>query len=286
MQVVLWRPLLAEFNTHRVFSRNSASSRAISITKQIDRLTNDPAYPIAWLCEQPGMQGGAELQGFDLELAMQLYQNLHDTSLGMIEQYLNDVALAYPGIDAKELKSHTLHKSLLARPMETWMWQTIVVTATEWEGFFRQRATEFSQGAQAEFRATADAMLVALRESTPVELDYGQWHLPYILQADRDWAAEKEDPDGSVKNLSTARCAGVSYLSQDGVRDPENDLRIYGNLVSADPKHASPFEHPCTPATAGEIEAGNVAGNLHGFHQYRHSIVPHVYDADLTQKGI
>ena len=34
MEVTMHRFVLAEFNTHRVFSRNSASSRAIPVRKQ------------------------------------------------------------------------------------------------------------------------------------------------------------------------------------------------------------------------------------------------------------
>src|ERR1019366_3675940 len=61
-EVVFWRPVLAEVNTHRAFSRNSASSRAIPVKKTLDRIRNDLAYPVIWASEQPGMQGGEEIE--------------------------------------------------------------------------------------------------------------------------------------------------------------------------------------------------------------------------------
>src|SRR3954453_6774023 len=57
------RFVLAEFNTHRVFSRNSASSRAIPVAKQLRRLLDDPYVPIEFGFNQPGMQAGPALTG-------------------------------------------------------------------------------------------------------------------------------------------------------------------------------------------------------------------------------
>lgn len=65
MEVVMHRFVLAEFNTHRVFSRNSASSRAIPYDKIRSRVLNDVAFPVEWASEQRGMQGGIALGGTD-----------------------------------------------------------------------------------------------------------------------------------------------------------------------------------------------------------------------------
>ena len=46
MEVTFHRTVLAEFNTHRMFSRNSASSRAIPVEKMLMRAVANPAWPL------------------------------------------------------------------------------------------------------------------------------------------------------------------------------------------------------------------------------------------------
>ena len=265
-EVVMHRFVLAEFNTHRQFSRNSASSRAIPVEKQLAKVVENPAWPIEWASEQPGMQGGSELDGDALADATQLFVDLHEHTTVEIERYL----AAHPD------KADRLHKSLLNRLLEPFMWHTVVVTSTEWQNFFNQRASEFSPLAQPEIRLAADMMLQAYRDSEPVEVEAGQWHLPYITQADWDDIAlmDLSDLDAIqvLKKVSVARCARVSYLTHDGRRDLEEDVTLYERLISARPMHASPLEHVATPATRGEIEEGNVLGNFFGWHQLRHEI--------------
>jgi thymidylate synthase ThyX len=55
------RFILAELNTHRVFSRNSASSRAVPIEKMIERVRANPVVPIHWGKNQPGMQASEQI---------------------------------------------------------------------------------------------------------------------------------------------------------------------------------------------------------------------------------
>lgn len=263
------RFVLAEFNTHRVFSRNSASSRAIPVRKQLDKVRNDPAFPLHWGAEQAGMQSGDELFGEDLDMAQSLFSEVHQFTVDAISWYLTQLEDIY-GDDAKK---HTLHKSLLNRMLEPFMWHTVICTATEYQNFFNQRASEFSGQAQAEIRAPADAMLAAMRESEPQLVQFGEWHLPLICAPDWRWAYDNFGEDAgedALKKISTARCARVSYLTHDGRRDPHEDLRLYERLVSAKPRHESPLEHPATPARQSEIDDNEVMGNLHGWHQKRH----------------
>lgn len=282
MEVRMHRFVLAEFNTHRVFSRNSASSRAIPVEKQLARLLEEPAFPLKWNCEQPGMQGGSDLEGIDLELATELFEDVYRYTTDRIQEYLDTVALLWPTLTAKERKAHTLHKGLINRLMEPFMWHTVVVTSTEWEGFWHQRASSRSPLAQPEIAAAADLMLAAYEASVPKQLAFGEWHLPYVTDEDWVWAeAYVADHDPSdelwqasavllLRQVSSACCARTSYLTQDGVRDREEDLRLHSRLVSARPLHASPMEHPATPASQSDIDKGIVLGNLRGFNQYRH----------------
>lgn len=253
MEVVMHRFVLAEFNTHRAFSRNSASSRAIPFKKQIERLHEhghiSPAYPLSWPKEQKGMQGGDEITDTGI--------------LHAIQDIWDDAAEGAIGY-AKELADLGVHKSVINRLLEPFMWHVVVVTSTDWENFFRQRCSPL---AQPEIRAAAEAMHAALRGSIPEKLMDEEWHLPYIDNEDREWAAYRY-PDrklgaSTYPNLcaiSAARCARVSYLTQDGKRDPIEDLKLYDRLIVADPPHMSPLEHVAQPTEHMAISGGNFRG--------------------------
>ncbi|GAB3260740.1 FAD-dependent thymidylate synthase [Kineosporia babensis] len=239
LEVKMHRYVLAEFNTHRVFSRNSASSRAIPVAKQLETVRNDPAMPLEWGANQPGMQAGSALESSELE---RVWLRARDSAL----------------VAAEELMKAGLHKQLSNRLLEPFMWQTVIVTSTEWDNFFEQRCSPL---AQPEIRACAEAMRTALLDSTPAELTAGQWHTPYI-------SAEDSLDEADVLKVSAARCARVSYLTHDGVRDPAKDLELYARLVSASPMHASPLEHVARPSASPEPQLGN----LRGWRQLRHDV--------------
>lgn len=251
-EVTMHRFVLAEFNTHRVLSRNSASSRAIPFEKQLARFRDDPMFPLEWPREQPGMQGGEALDGEELEVAQSLLRGIHDDTARWMASYLE----RFPE------KGDRLHKSLLNRPLEWAQQHTIVVTATAWENFFRQRVGPL---AQPEIRVAAELMLDAYKNSEPRLLRSGDYHLPYVWDdlGVVDWTEANAEEIGRSPvrlqvEISSARCARVSYLTQDGRRDPTEDLRLYhGNadrhgLVTAEPMHASPLEHVATPASWNE----------------------------------
>lgn len=271
-EVVMHRFVLAEFNTHRQFSRNSASSRAIPLRREkdrrgmLDRFEDDPAFPLEWPHEQAGMQGGGPLEGQALLDAKALFEAWHSITTDLVQQYLD----AHPEPETR------LHKSLTNRLLEPMMWHTVVVTSSEWANFFHQRSSEFSPMAQPEIREAADLMLACYRESTPEPVGLGEWHLPYIDQEDWDDIAliDLSDADAlaMLKKVSVARCARVSYLTHDGQRDLAIDVDLFEKLVSAKPMHASPLEHVATPSTLSEATTGFTQGNFYGWHQLRHDI--------------
>ena len=156
---------------------------------------------------------------------------------------------------AKKLQAAGVHKSVTNRLLEPFMWHTVIVTATDWENFWGLRCSAL---AQPEIRMVAEAMKAAFDASHPLELDYGDWHAPYI-QPDEDCL------DADVRKVSAARCARVSYLTHDGRRDISKDMELYDRLVSSDPPHASPLEHVATPARPDH----EVQGNLRGWQQLR-----------------
>ena len=59
------RIVLAEHNTHRQFSRNSASSRAIPIERMLRMVQDNPYVPSHWGKNQKGMQAAEEILGAD-----------------------------------------------------------------------------------------------------------------------------------------------------------------------------------------------------------------------------
>lgn len=264
------RFVLAEFNTHRVFSRNSASSRAIPFLKQVERVSAEPAMPLVWASEQKGMSGGDEIE---------------DTS----EAELIWLAAREAAVEwASRLAEQGVHKSICNRLIEPFMWHTVVVTASSYENFFGLRC---DPGAQPEIRIAAEQMRGLFNQSRPTEVDVGEWHLPYVGEEERRQIEEWMDQAGihaskkkMLVKMSSARCAAVSYLRHADWRSVEQDLGLYNKLSSARPMHDSPMEHPCTPSPAN-VHLVNVQsqfaaekakvlrlpryGNLIGWHQHR-----------------
>lgn len=252
--VRIWRPLLAEFNTARVFSRNSASSRAIPLSKTIKSLLANPYFPLAWLVEKSGMQGGEPLTGADLRAAQQMWWDYYRMAMAHIQAYAD----ATPS-------EQRLHKSYVNRLLEPFMPQEILVTATEWENFFDLRSSRVSDDAQREFQIVADEMIVAMDASTPEFVDYGKWHRVFELDTDTDGLVGTEaEIDMMLNRFSSGRAARISYKTHFGVRDKNEDARLHDDLVKD--VHASPLEHIATPAHEGDL----VLGNFRGWHQYRH----------------
>jgi hypothetical protein len=299
VEAVCWRPVLAEQNTHRVFSRNSASSRAIPIAKNLERFYNDFAYPAQWGSEQGGMQTGPPLEGDDLKEALALWEGLASIVHARISRYVQ----AHPLVDDFDNKiegAFRLHKSLLNRWLEVGLWQTQIITGTAWDGYFWQRC---HAAADANIRLMAEAIQDAVAKSTPILLKPGQWHLPYFGESggfEDDWDAIERYGDlrhvvyeesktelltVMAKQVSAGRCARVSNLAQSGKRDIVDDLRLYTRLADrsedpSDPPHASPLEHIATPwpentqmvtmpngKTMGPLPR---LGNFVGFWQFRH----------------
>ena len=261
IEVTFARFVLAEVNTHRAFSRNSASSRAIPTHKQIRRVVDDPFVPLVWASERPGMQGGDELTGWRRLAAVGAWRASSLGAAGM----------------ARAMVGLGVHKSIANRLIEPFCWHTAIVTATDWDNFFDQRCSPL---AQPELRVAAEAMRAALGASTPKPILAGEWHLPYIEAEDWQEAGQMTAEPwviDLVRSVSVARCARVSYLTHDGRRDLGADLVLYERLVTAKPPHASPLEHVATPcrhlpitASTGEVTRMGHLGNIRGWDQLRH----------------
>lgn len=241
----------AELMTHRLFSRNSASSRAIPTKTLMDRVRHSPVLPKWWGKNQSGMQAREELEPELLQPAAE------GAWLAA-----RDAALHF----AEHLHKLGLHKQIANRIIEPWMFITVIVSATEYDNWFHLRD---SPDAQPEIAWVAREMRKLYDSHEPEPLDVGQWHLPYVNHKDPDdplYVNPREpeiasDPLGLVK-ISVARCARVSYLTHDGVRDLSQDLSLHDRL--SENGHWSPFEHAAE--ADGEY---NRHGNFIGWRQYR-----------------
>jgi thymidylate synthase-like protein len=272
------RFVLAEFNTHRVFSRNSASSRAIPIAKQLRRVLEDPYVPIEFGSNQPGMQAGAALTGGKRDAAEREWLHARDDAvrrvLGLVADpdaiSVDDDLLDVLGEVEEAIRNReqpagwlNVHKQVANRLLEPFMWHTVIVTATEWDNFWNLRC---HADAQPEIRLTAESMRAATEACEPAELDWDDWHLPLIHPEDREQATSIED----LIKISAGRCARVSYLTHAGKRDLGADIQLHDRLLESG--HMSPLEHPAKPLTAGELEASEWSGNFRGWRSYRKNI--------------
>lgn len=245
-EVTFPRMVLAEFNTHRLFSRNSASSRAIPVETQIKRLLEDPFMPIYWGKNQKGMQANEELS--------------EDVQVTLRDIWLTarDQAIA----SAKLLMEAGVHKQITNRLLEPFMWHTVIVTASDWSNYFNLRDNEM---AQPEIQRIANMMQREFNSSKPFLLSPTEWHLPYAQPGElEELGVEK------LVKLCCARCARVSYLTHDGKRNIEADLTLYDRLLEGG--HMSPFEHAARPMTTEELAKNERLGNFKGWVQHRKEI--------------
>lgn len=232
----------AEFMTHRMLSRNAASSRAIPVNKFIKNVLDNPAMPVYWGSNKPGMQAGDELVGWRLKLAKALW-------------VMSGVAMC--GV-AKAFEWVGLHKQVANRILEPWFYIEVVCTGTDFGNMYNLRA---HKDAQPEFRELAQRMIEAQRASKPKLLSPQDWHLPFVTEQ------EVEQYGLDSRKLSVARCARVSYLNHDGTEpNVDKDLGLWKRLL--DSGHVSPFEHQACPLQS-PYEA---SGNFHGWFQYRKTI--------------
>lgn len=289
IEATIHRFVLAELNTHRAFSRNSASSRAIPVPKQIKMVRDNPAMPIAFSREQSGMQGGELLDGNELAEVEGDWLEARQHALRI----------------ARRLHKKEVHKGYVNRLLEPYLWHTVIITATEWDGFWHQRT---HHAAMPEIREAAWQMWTAYDSSRPEVLLPGEWHTPFIQPYEnegywadlvmsgtvpndmQEWPGVHEAALELRRRVSAARCARVSYLTHDGRRDIEADYRLWSRLTDrdewksdgqpVDPIHWSPLEHVATPCACQRVSdegyrhpvvAGH-RGNFVGFDQFRHIV--------------
>ena len=270
MELEYPRFIHSEFMTHRMFSRNASSSRAIPVAKMIQAVIDNPAMPIHWGKNQSGMQAREELDDSAKESVERLWLDAKDCAVQL----------------AKEMSDFGAHKQIVNRILEPFTHIRVIVTATNFANFFALRDHE---DAQPEIRELAVAMKKAIEESTPELIGTGEWHLPYLDEEDLKNIREHLKENNITRHdpaqhqiwmmacaVSAARCARVSYLTHDGERPTlQKDLELYHHLVNANPPHMSPCEHQATPDIHDKHEGWHrldLQANFSGWIQFRHLI--------------
>ncbi len=214
------RFILAELNTHRVFSKNSASSRAIPFKKMVEMVETDPFIPIAWQKEHKGMQGSEYITDEKLiNRCKEVWLHAKDNAVERACELHGDNWIE----PENEHLLLDVTKQLCNRLLEPFMWHTVLLTGTEFKNFFELRCPVYeteigvfkskrdalisyaeggvmanlpitdlewlqinSSQAEIHMQALAEAMWDAMNESTPKELKAGEWHIPFGDQMDED----------------------------------------------------------------------------------------------------
>jgi len=240
-QLRYWRAIHSELMTHRVFSRNASSSRAIPVMKTIAQVWHDPAGPIHWGTNKPGMQAGDELSGWRLATAKFLWK------------FFGRVACCMAWTFAKI----GLHKQVANRVLEPWQYISVVLTATEFDNW---RALRIHPKAMPEIHNLAVLMENARSKTEFQQLYWGEWHIPYIRSADGVCTLAQ------MLKISVARCARTSYNNHDGSKNTyDENAKLHDDLITSRPAHASPAEHQAMAVPGAHA-------NLRGFQSYRTSL--------------
>lgn len=280
------RIIHAEMCRHRMFSRNTASSRAIPTKKMFQYVEEDPFIPVAWQKNHKGMQGKEYVTDTE-EIQKREYHWLK----------ARDNALE----QAKTLAEMGTTKQLINRLLEPFQWTTEIITATELENFFQLRCPQYHTPVSGEgyyFRSKKDCILNhsnpdnldkmdnmselewlqinyspaeihiqkiaemmwdAYSESKPKQLNPGEWHVPFGDNFDKSKLSELEDSVNHQDRdkwelpikIATARCARVSYVNYEGGDDYQKDIKLHDQLYQDN--HASPFEH-CAQAMGEDVK--------------------------------
>lgn len=254
------RSILAEFNTHRVFGRNSASSRARSVKSVIGEVMKTPYIPV-WTINKAGMSG--EYASEDVAArSTRVWLSARDKAVSSALQLLIDESIAEGKTDAEVANNYealldtyysevynkdgsestgglSIHKQDVNRMLEPYLFHEAVVTSTYWENFLELRDHDAAHPA---IRALAVLMRVAFDASTPET----NWiHAPFIDQTKVPAPGDFED----IRELlltSASEAAQVSYFDKSNAVKATGSTALGVRLLGM--KHLSPFEHQAIAA--------------------------------------
>lgn len=253
------RIILAELNTHRALSKNSASSRAIPFETMLKMVKENPFIPIKFQKDHKGMQGTEYYEGLEHEECVKDWLKARDSAVESAVNFKLPVT-----------------KQLRNRLLEPFMWHRVIISGTDFGNLTALRA---HKDTEIHFADLAYKMIDELNKSIPKQLKVGEWHIPFGDKIDEDrliltnlvltklysgYEAHQLVKDEAKKKIAVARCARISYLNYEGKDDYEADIKLCDRLFGSVPRHLSPTEH-----VAQALDKPENIGNFCGFKQYR-----------------
>lgn len=229
-ELVYPRYIHSEFMTHRVFSRNASSSRAIPVKRMIEQVRKNPVIPPKIFMNQKGMVGETEADPVTTTAFHVLWEEAAENAYKTAEM----------------MERLGIHKQHVNRILEPFQFIKVIVTATEWDNFFVLR---LAPDAQPEMRELASAIYDEMKrchnkDVGVLELDKEHIVVSLPYTTDEDIKEVGKEEYHLLMKISAARCARVSYNNHDGSKpDIKKDLELYEHLY--DSKHMSPLEHTC-----------------------------------------
>ncbi len=242
------RVILAEVNTHRALSKNTASSRAIPFTKFLENVGNETYIP---------KNVGKNCKG------MQSIEPLTPEQQQEFDEWCSNL-FTVVSLECQSIQeSLGIHKQFINRYLEPWMYVTMIISGTEWANFFALRT---HKDAHPDFQILAKMMFEQYNESVPQQRTI---HAPLVTEDEyeeiRNLKVDYNDFYDRLALISAGRCARVSYLTHDGVRDFSKDIELALRLSANNPKHMTPFEH----VAFTNFQTDVWSGNFRGWNQYR-----------------
>lgn len=285
-----------EVMTHRLFSRNAMSSRAIPVEKMIENIQENYAYPAHWGKNQPGMQAKEE-HNEPVTIDLDWLVGGLSYTVSREEAWQESMQLAISV--AKGYANAGYHKQIVNRLLEPYQMMRTVMTSTELDNWYWLRNHE---DAQPEIKILAGLMLECQNKSTPKVLSNFEWHTPFYMNG--VWSASSDDGlrDMYGHTLQEALKISSSCSAQASFRKADESIekaeRVWDRLVDSEPVHASPFEHQAKPmnyctiseamflsdkieplekgVTHYDINDNLWSGNFKGWIQHRQLIPNHV----------
>lgn len=269
------RLIHSELMTHRLFSRNAASSRAIPVQKMIEMVRENPAMPVRFGANQAGMQDKGD--DLDMDGFITLANSEGKVMYMDSPEHLWEFA-AQQATDVSEVFSNlNYHKQIANRLLEPFQYIKTVVTFTgNGANFYGLRDHPDADPTICEL---AQVMKEARDGAKVHVLGVGDWHLPYyengVFRKGIDKGLEQ------AKRISASCCAQVSFRKLDNSSKKAD--KVFERLVESKPVHASPTEHQATPLKVGvgfrskyvtHIDRGGNpwSGNFRNWGQFRQVI--------------
>lgn len=244
------RIIHAEMMTHRMFSRNASSSRAVPVEKMIKAIRENTFCPFEFQKAHKGMQGFEYFTGKGKQECIDLW--LESAELALQQ--------------AEKMKAKGISKQIINRILEPYQYYTMLITGSKecWDNFHSLRNPiynfsydgkvpedvfkskkevirglgigeyipeldktigeftdldwlKFNKGqAEIHLMDLAEKIYDAMNESTPKQLVSGEWHIPFedkmdTTKWDLDLAEGHFDFSLAKVKVSTAMAARTSY---------------------------------------------------------------------------